>query len=307
MINVLTGSNAFLLSAERRRLVQDFMAANGPNSIEFLDVSDLSVSELVATMQAGSLFSEQRMMVLDGVSTNKQLATDIDAVLEADHDGIAVLIVEPKFDKRSSLYKTLKKNTDFREYNDLDEKELAKWIVQYVVDHKGNISISNAQYLLQRIGNDQLRLANEIDKLVLYKPSVDKSTINLLTDQSVQSTVFNLLDAAFAGQAKQTLQIYDEQRRAKVEPQAILAMMAWQLHALAVVKAGGSRSAEEIARQAKLSPFVVRKTMALAKTRSLTDIKRLVSNVLDLDVQLKSASIDADDALKNLLLEITSL
>ena len=84
-------------------------------------------------------------------------------------------------------------------------------------------------------------LANELEKLLTYQPKITRDNIELLTEKTPQSKVFDLLDAAFSGNKKRALELYADQRAQKVEPQAIMAMMAWQLKLLALAKIGGSR------------------------------------------------------------------
>jgi DNA polymerase III delta subunit len=49
---------------------------------------------------------------------------------------------------------------------------------------------------------------------------------------------------------------------------------------------------------------VVQKTQRIASKLSLGDVKNLVRDALELDVRLKSQSIDADEALQYFLLTI---
>jgi DNA polymerase III delta subunit len=127
----------------------------------------------------------------------------------------------------------------------------------------------------------------------------------LLTDPAPQSTVFELLEAAFAGNARKTLQLYGEQRALKVEPQQIVAMLAWQLHVLAVLKAAGDRPADQIAKDAKLNPFVARKSQGIARKLTPTELKKLISDLLEIDAASKRTSIDVDEALQNYLIQLT--
>ena len=100
------------------------------------------------------------------------------------------------------------------------------------------------------------------------------------------------------------MQLYKEQRELKVEPQAIIAMVAWQLHILAVVKTAGTKPADEVAKAAKLNPFVVRKTQVLAKKITVPQLKQLVSDLLQLDMRLKRTATDADDAVQLYLIKL---
>jgi DNA polymerase-3 subunit delta len=176
----------------------------------------------------------------------------------------------------------------------------------YAKEQGGALGSSQAQLLIQRAGTNQLKLKHELDKLLSFQSEISKSSIEELVSSTPQSSTFDLLDAALAGRAKQALQLYEEQRRQRVDPQAILALLGWQLHVLAVVKAGGDRTVDQIAREAKLSPFVVRKTMGVAKRLTMTTIKEIVATTTELDGRLKRESLDADEAVQNLLLTMAN-
>jgi DNA polymerase III delta subunit len=110
----------------------------------------------------------------------------------------------------------------------------------------------------------------------------------------------------FAGNYKKAEQMYFEQRAQKVEAYAIMGMLAWQLHILALVKAAGAKSADVIAKEAKLSPFVVKKTQAIARRLSMDQIRKFVRDARDLDIVLKSQTINADDAMTTYLLKLAN-
>ena len=147
-------------------------------------------------------------------------------------------------------------------------------------------------------------LSNELEKLLLHDPQVTRASIDLLTEQTPQSSIFQLLEAAFAGNAKKALGLYEEQRALKVEVPQIIAMLAWQLHILAIVKLAGNRSAAVIASEAKLSPYVVQKSMAIAGRIELETLKQRISDLLAIDAKSKRTSIDTDEALQFFLLQL---
>ena len=215
-------------------------------------------------------------------------------------------MVEPKLDKRLAYYKFLKKKTDFREYPELDMNGMAQWLVAEAKSKDGTISLSDARYLAERVGVNQQLLDGEIEKLLLYSPQITRQTIDLLTEPNPQSTIFELLESAFAGNTRQAIRLYEEQRSMKVEPIQIIAMLAWQLNVLAIVKTAGSKSSQEIAKEAKLNPYVVSKSQGIARKLSLPEIKILVSDLLEIDTSSKRTSIDTDDALKHYILKLAS-
>jgi DNA polymerase-3 subunit delta len=255
------------------------------------------------SLQSLPFLTDRKLVVLREPGKQKDFAENIATILENMPETTDVIIVEPKLDKRLSYYKTLKKQTDFREFAELDANSLTRWAVEYV-KMRGSLSLADAKFLIDRVGANQQLVKNELDKLLTYSTTISRQTIELLTETAPQSTVFELLDAAFAGNKSRAMELYKEQRAIRVEPQAIIAMIVWQLHVMAIVRAAGTMPADEIAKSAKLNPFVVRKTQSLARNRTLPQIKTMVQKLLALDIQLKTTAIDDDAALQLYLLEL---
>ena len=167
-----------------------------------------------------------------------------------------------------------------------------------------SLSSADARYLVARVGADQQFLGNELDKLVLYDPKITRETIDLLTDPTPQSTIFELLEAAFAGQGKKVLKLYAEQRAQKVEPPQIIALLAWQLHVLALIKTAGDRTPNQIAQQAKVNPFVVRKSQGIARNLTLPELRSKIQDLVTLDTKSKRTNLDTDAAFQDYLLTL---
>jgi len=304
MVLVLTGNNGFKLRAELSKITGDFVKAYGDFGLEQIEAGEIELGRLLESVSSLPFLATRRMIILNSPSENKSLNEGIEKLLESVSDTTDLIIVEPKFDKRSVLYKTLKKKAEVKEFLELSEQELPQWLVVEAKNRGGELSLGDASYLAQRVGVGQMGLSHELDKLLIYNEKVTRETIDLLTEPAPQSSVFDLLDAAFSGNTKRAMKLYEEQRRQQVEPQAIMGMIAWQVHILAVVKANEKLGADGIVREAKLSPFVVRKSMNLTDGLSLKEVKDLLKKVLDLDIKLKTQTIDADDALQHLLLTI---
>lgn len=304
MIKVFSGSNSYLLNLELNKYLTDFKVKYGDLAIEKVNAGDVSYNNLIETVQAMPFLVEKRLVIVENPSANKECAEKINYLIENINDQTEVIFKESKFDKRSSLYKTLKKLRDFKEFNDLDEYTLSKWITDEVKEQNGSISSADAKYLVQRIGLNQFKLKNELSKLLCYSEKINKQTIDLLTERSPQSTIFELLDAVFNGNKKKAIEIYKEQRKLKEEPQKILGLLNWQLHIFAIIKAAGDKQSSSIASDAKLNPYVVSKSANLVRNLSLNEIKKLVNKSLELDKASKTKSIDIDDAVQNFLITI---
>lgn len=304
MITTLTGSNGFLLKAELNRLVEAFVAEYSDMGLQRIDGEEAEYDQIREALESLPFLAGKKLVVLRTPGANKEFVEKAAKLLGNLSETTDVVIHEPKLDKRSVFYKFLKKSTEYKEFNELDVYALGKWIAEQTKTYQGVISQADAKYLLERVGTNQQLLDNELAKLAAYDSKITRQTIDLLTELTPQSTIFQLLDAAFAGNKKRMMQLYQEQRASKVEPQQIIAMLAWQLHILAIVKTAGERSDNEVASEAKLSPYVVSKSRGITRSLTLAKLKALVSELTKLDMQLKTTAIDADDGVQNYLITI---
>jgi DNA polymerase-3 subunit delta len=304
MIIALTGENSFSLQQELNKFVKSFTKEHGDLALERVDGEEAEFDKIREAVTSLPFLASKKLVVLRAPSTNKQFAEQAEQILAEAPETNEIIIVEPKLDKRTAYYKYLKKETDFQEFPEMDQFGLASWLVQQAKAKNASLSSSDARYLVERVGTNQQLLWSELEKLLLYDSKIDRRTIDLLTQPAPQSTVFQLLEAAFAGHTKTVLKLYADQRAQKVEPAQIIAMLAWQLHVLAIVKAAGEQSADNITKQAKLNPFVVRKSQGIARGITLAELKKLVSDLLKIDVAMKRTAIDADEALQHYLITI---
>jgi DNA polymerase III delta subunit len=307
MTLTLTGENSFGLQRELHQLTAAFVVEQGELALERIDGQEASLDQMREALTGLPFLASKKLVVLRAPGANKQFAEQAEQLLSELPDTNDVIIVEPKVDKRLSYYKFLKKSTDFREFPELDQNGLARWLTEVVKTQNGSLSSSDARYLVERIGANQQLLSNELEKLLLYDTKITRQTIDLLTDPAPQSTIFQLLEAAFAGQTKRALDLYAEQRAQRVEPQQIVAMLTWQLHVLAIIKTAGERSADQIAKEARLNPFVVRKSQGITRKLALPELKKLIAELLQIDTKSKRTSLDIDEALQHYLLTLSRI
>lgn len=304
MITTLTGSNGFLIRSKVKQQVDGFVAKYTDMGLEQFDGEEAAYDRMREALESLPFLVSKKLVVLRTPSANKQFVENAERLFGGVPETTDVIIVEPKMDKRTSYFKYLQKQTDFHEMTEPDEQQLSQWLVEQAKIASGTMSLADARYLVDRIGANQQLAMSELEKLLLSNPAVTRETITMLVEPTPQSTIFDLMDAAFAGKLPRALQLYTEQRQAKVEPQQIMAMIAWQLYVLAVIKTAGDRDSGTIAREAHLNPYVVRKTTTVVQGLSLVRLKQLVREALELDVRLKSETIDADDAIQHYLMQL---
>ena len=306
MITTLTGENDVLRQDALRRIVGKFIAEHTDMSVERLDGEEADYARMHEATQSIPFLAARKLIVLRTPSANKEFTERFEQFVADVAETSDVVLVEPKLDRRLAYYKQLKKITDFQEFAELDGGALTNYLVNYAKERDSTINVAEARLLVDRVGTNQLVLQHELDKLLAYNPKVTRTNIELLTERTPQSSIFELLDAAFAGDGKRAMALYDEQRDMRVEPQQVIAMLVWQLHILCIAKAAGSRSTDVVAKEARLSPFMVRKSMALARNISALRLKKLVSDLRVFDIRLKSEGLSADEVVRFYLISLST-
>lgn len=304
MIITLSGNNDFEVKTRLMKLVDDFLHENDEFALEKLDAVGLEYENIHDAVASMPFLTTKKMVVIRGIAQNKEVVEKIEQIIDAVSDSTDLVFVEPHADKRTVFYKSLKKLTTFEEYAELDASGLAKWVVAESQARGGKLSPSEAAYLVERVGANQLALSNELDKLLAYQPSINRQSIDLLTEQIPQSKIFDLLDATFAGNKRKALELYDDQRAQKVEPQAIMALLAWQLNIIALAKLGVGKTSAQIASDTKLSTYPISKAQTLASKISSEKLKQMIDDAVEIDYKSKNVSIDLDEALKAYILSL---
>jgi DNA polymerase III subunit delta len=306
VIITLTGENTFAARQAERQLIAAFSAKHDPSGIERVDGETLDAARLPDLLQGATLFAPVRLVILKDVSANKPLLEPLGDMLARAADETTVVIADSNLDKRTKLYKFLKSKSNFQDFSLLDESKLVAWVQKGVKESSATISNTDALYLVRRVGHDQWQLRHEIDKLAHYSTPINRDSIDLLVEPHPEGTAFELLDAVFAGHTDKTGVLLAALKNAE-DPYKLFGLLASQVHALAVVAMAGTRPADQIAKDASIHPFVVRKTQAAVKRFGQARVTQIARLVADCDWQLKSTGADPWQLLGRALRQISSL
>ncbi|MCA9337819.1 DNA polymerase III subunit delta [Candidatus Saccharibacteria bacterium] len=304
MIYTLVGTNTHARDVALKARTSELTKQHKSLDIVRIDAADKGHEHIIDAISHVPMFEAHRLVIIRDFTSDKLLVMQLEKIALNIPETISVILIADKLDKRTEAYKLLRKLTKYSEFNSA-EKDPVGWLIAEAKSQGGELDRQTAQRLLDTVGTDQTLLANELAKLIAYAPTITTQTIALLCEPLPQSSTFQLLDAAFAGNGAKAQALYDDQRRQRVEPLAILAMVAWQLHILALVQASNGAPPDTIAKQARISPFVVTKAARAVRGMSATRLRKLIQQTLDLDIRLKTQSIDADAAMRHYLMTLT--
>ena len=292
MVYTLTGANSFELGSFLSQLKSDFVSKYGNDGIENYSGEQLNPEIITNAFGGVSLFSTDRLVVIRGLVEAKEVTDLLINQIKTVSDDVTVVLIEPNLDKRTSLYKTLKEETQFKEFGNLQESELVSWIQSEVKTSDGEIDSANTRLLYEYCGPDQMRLSNEIQKLLSYDPNITKESIELLVERNPRDTIFELLELAMSGQSERAVGKLLALEAVHEDPFQIASMLIWQTHILAVVQTANGLHESEISKIHKINPYVVSKSKRLVSRSNTSKLKRIVNTVANLDLTLKSNAYD---------------
>lgn len=109
----ITGSNDFARLAAVRELVGTFVHEHGDLAFERLDGQEHDFVRIQEALTSLPFLASKKMVLIMSPAANSAFSEQAEQLIEGLPETTELLLVEPKFDKRSGLYKRLKKANRF--------------------------------------------------------------------------------------------------------------------------------------------------------------------------------------------------
>lgn len=208
-----------------------------------------------------------------------------------------IIFIEKEVDKRSKLYKQVKKNGEIVEFNHLKENDMIKWIKISLKKQNKIINNNDAMYLIRNMYNDMQRVENELQKLISYKyydEEITKKDIDKICSKSTDIKVFEMLDEMSLKNGSEALKKYNDLINSKEPPNRILFMIIRQFRLILQVKLLSKEGLNPniIAQKLKIPFFVVKGCISQAKYFTEDILKLALKECLQADKDIKSGKID---------------
>jgi DNA polymerase-3 subunit delta len=186
--------------------------------------------------------------------------------------------------------------------------QLTDWLTRRARAQGRRISPEAARMLVESLGDDLRMLASEIDKLGTYVGEggeISADDVRALTPVARQSKVFDLTDALARRDTSTALALLHELLANGESPLGIVALTAFQTRSLMQVKLLSDRGmpAYQIASAAGIAPFVVEKSLRLARRFTFAQLEAAHRTLLEIDTSLKRSRMTPELALDLLVLE----
>lgn len=302
MIYVLLGDNDFT----KRERLSELVAGFGVTP-ERLDGEELEAGALRDLFQGQTLFSDQRVVVVSGLSDSpawSELPT-----LAADVAN-EIILLESKLDKRTAVYKWLKKHATVEEFlipGERDQAKVIDWCVTRAKAHHGfALTRALATEIVARLGHDQARLDRLLEQLSLAE-QVDQEMIDRMVPLPRQESVFGLFEAALDGNRARVQEIirYLEMDSGPDGAYQTLGLLVSQLVPLNALVLGGS--AQDVAKDFSVHPYAAQKMAQHARRFTVGQVAQMNDSLVRADRAMKTTNVSPWLLLEAALVEIGTI
>ncbi|MBP7811778.1 MAG: DNA polymerase III subunit delta [Candidatus Moranbacteria bacterium] len=316
MLYFLYGEDEVRVGARRHELLDGFKKKYPTGEMQIFDFEDSGTPEAIRSACSAcdqGLFSIPKLVVWlhpfalkEGEEALKKFLTRF--VKEPPTD-ISLLVITPGKIKKTHPIAALllKKSGHVEAIAPLEGVQLERYVVSLLKTFDAELSISRTaiEILLKAIGNDTLRLKQEITRLAAYRGTgtITNEDILLFLRPSSETTVFQALDAMSRGERQRALLLFMEEQAGESKHEAVyglLSMCAWQLRRLIQMREvfdRGIRDASGIARETKLAPFAVQNALRSLGSLPLSRLTDGLILLADMDAAMKVGELDPGVAL----------
>ena len=275
---------------------------------------DINVSDIIAAAKRYPMMAQRQLVIIkEAQELSRAIEKLTDYVSAPQPTTILVICYKYKsIDKRKALYKAIKKNGFVFESKKLYENQVSEWIRNQVATKNHSITPKATQMLIEFLGTDLGKIANELDKLQLLLKTGASITPEAIEKNIGISKEYNNFELQKAiGQGNQTKAyriIHYFGQNPKDNPIVVTLSLLYsffskllQYHGLA------DKSRSNVASALRIAPFFVPEYQMAAANYPMKKVSKIIAYLRETDLKSKgigASNLTVKDLLQELLVKI---
>lgn len=291
------GEEDYLKYQYRDRLCQALNPDGDTMNFTSFEGRGLSQGEIIDLAETIPFFAERRIILLQDTGFFKSQAAELAAYMETLPEYLCMIFVEQEVDKRSKLFKAVKKAGSAVEFSTQDEKTLMRWVLGQMKREGKKITQRDMELFLTKTGTDMGNISCELEKLLCYtmdKDVITREDIEAVCTTQINNKIFDMVRAVAERQQTRALDLYYDLLALKEPPMRILFLLARQFNLLLQVKelAGAGADQAEIAKRTGLQAFVVRNYVRYAGKYTREELEDAVYQFTKAEEDVKTGRME---------------
>ncbi|MBS5793990.1 MAG: DNA polymerase III subunit delta [Clostridiales bacterium] len=316
-IYVIFGEEEYLKNIYEKKLISNIIDENFKMmNFDIFEGKNVNISNIIDACDTMPFMSDYRIVILKNTGLiydgKKDDTIKLENYLHTLPKTTILIFIEEKIDKKLKIFKTISNIGTFHKIDILSENELVNWILNVFKDNNKNISAKEAIYIIRNIGFNMEILLNEINKLISFKGSSTKITINDIDNictKSIESKIFDLINFMSNKDMDNAIKIYKNLIVNKTSPFVILNMISRQFRIILQTKYlyNKNYSINNIVSALELRDFIVKEAIKQSKNFSIKILLQAINECLEIDNNIKTGKIIDEIAIELLIIKYSTL
>lgn len=303
-VHLVLGEDEFLAERATSAIID---AASPTAEVSRFKAGEVTEGELLMATSP-SLFAEERIVVFTGAELAGKEPTEL--LLRAAVDpapGMTLIIQHSGGGRQKAQVAKFKKAAEVHEVHPLRDRDRHTWLSNEFRRLGVHPTPDVVAALLESVGSDLRELASAVSQLVSdTEGDITVESVRAYYSGVAEVSGFDIADQAVAGRADRALASTRRALQLGVSPVAIAAALARKVGDIA--KLYNTRgNPDQLARELGMHPFVVKKTMQVARNWSGEAVSEAVILIADLDAEVKGQGGDSDYAIEHAVRRIAEL
>ena len=254
----------------------------------------ISFAELRQVCDSIPFLSKRRLVICNDVlaDSGRDLVDRLVDYLPHLPDTTRLFFLESKSLRRNHRLLKLAEQLDngyIRAFDRPEGRALERWVQR--------VAVGDTVGLVGNTGNDLTLLANEVEKLVLYRAGdgeINADDVARLCPYVAETSIFELVDALGSRDRRKAATLLQQKLDEGADPFYLFAMIVRQFRLLIQIKelAEAGQRPPAIARSLGIHSFVAGKLYQQSQRFNLSQLEQIYSHLLETDVGVKTGRAD---------------
>lgn len=310
-VYLLYGEEQYLIRQYRDKLKRAIVAEDDTMNFGAFSGADINQKEIIDLAETLPFFAERRLILIEDSGLFKKSAEELADYMTQIPETTYFLFVEKEVDRKTKMYKEVKKLGSAVEFPRQTDAILARWIESRLKKSGKQITREAYDLFIRKTGNDMENIDRELEKLLCYtldKEHIDAADVEAITTEQTENKVFDMVDCVAGHRQKQALELYYDLLALKEPPMRILYLITNQFQRMMVVKSMTAQGfgGRDIASKAGCPEWAVRKYQAQCRGYSMDQLKQAVKDGVEYETAVKTGRMNDQMAVELFLVEYSS-
>lgn len=313
---LLYGEEQYLIDTSINKIKKKF--GERILGINYIMIDDTNIDNLISDIEMPAFGFDKKLIIVknsglfkkdgrkkSGSPIQDKIADYIKENMDIIEESVILVFVENQADK-NVVFEAIAKNGIICNIEEMKPHQLVKKLKQICNLYKVNVDELTLNYLVENSGTNLQHLINEIRKLIEYageNGTITIDSVNKLSTKQIESVIFELTDHLAMRKIDKALEVLDNLIYQKEPIQKILVTLYGHFKKIYLCTVAVKLN-KDVVNSLNLKPnqtFLVTKYKKQASYFKMTELRKILEALIDLDYNYKNGKIDLDVGLRSIL------